>query len=352
MKRFYRAASLFLVLSITASQALAINTSAVSSILVEQGSGRVLYENNADEERLIASITKIMTALVALENGDLSEKYTVTAEDMAEGSSMYLVPGEEVELRELLYGLMLRSGNDAALAVAHAVGGELSHFVDMMNEKAEALGMTHSHFANPNGLDAEGHYSSARDMAVLTACAMKNEEFRRIVATTSVKIGDRCLTNHNKLLRIYSGCIGVKTGFTKAAGRTLVSAAQRDGMTLICVTLCDGDDWRDHMSLLDYGFETYQRKIIAKAGQPLTEIRIRGGTTPKIALAAAEDLGYPVCGEEKLTLKAESPLAVDAPVVPGQVLGRAYAYLDGEEVASVDLVAAEPSAAREEARRP
>ena len=154
-----------------AGQAGAIHTSAASAVLIEQKSGRVLYEQSADDERLIASITKIMTALVALEHGQLQKTYTVTEADLAEGSSMYLKPGESLRLEELLYGLMLVSGNDAALAVAHCVSGELEDFVELMNETAGELGMTHSHFANPNGLDAEGHYSSARDMAVLAAYA-------------------------------------------------------------------------------------------------------------------------------------------------------------------------------------
>ena len=226
-------------------RAEALTTSAASAVLIEQESGRVLYAQNADEERLIASITKIMTAVTALEHGKLQQEYTVTAADMAEGSSMYLKPGDRLRLEELLYGLMLASGNDAALAVAHCVSGGVEDFVELMNDTAQRLGMTHSHFANPNGLDAPEHYSSAADMAVLTAYALKNNDFRRIVSTASVTVGERYLVNHNKLLRLCEGCIGVKTGFTKAAGRTLVSAAARGGMTLVCVTLNDGNDWND-----------------------------------------------------------------------------------------------------------
>ena len=174
-------------------QAWAVGTSAASAVLIEQESGRVLYEQNPDEERLIASITKIMTAVVALERGEPQMEYTVTAADMAEGSSMYLRPGDVLRLEELLYGLMLVSGNDAALAVAHCVCGGLEDFVALMNETAARLGMTHSHFANPNGLDAEGHYSSARDMALLAAYALENQDFRRIVSTASITIGERYL---------------------------------------------------------------------------------------------------------------------------------------------------------------
>ena len=335
-----------LLTGILTGQAGAVGTSASSAVLLEQQSGRVLYEQNADEERLIASITKIMTAVVALEHGSLQQEYTVTAQDMAEGSSMYLKPGDTLRLEELLYGLMLVSGNDAALAVAHCVAGETEDFVALMNAAARDLGMTHSHFVNPNGLDADGHYASARDMAVLAAHALNNPEFRRIVSTASITIGDRYLVNHNKLLRLCEGCIGVKTGFTKAAGRTLVSAAQRDGMTLVCVTLNDGDDWNDHIALLDYGFSNYRLERAAAGGQILASTRVRSGTVASVPLMAAEDLCYPLTGEERLTVVARAPVSVPAPVVPGQAIGEVCAYLNGEEVASVELVAAAPSAKR------
>ena len=336
-----------LMASIFTCQANAINTSAASAVLMEQKSGRIFYAQSADDERLIASITKIMTALVALEHGELQKEYTVTQEDMAEGSSMYLKPGEKLHLEELLYGLMLSSGNDAALAVSHCVSGDLEDFVELMNDTARRLGMTHSHFANPNGLDADGHYSSARDMAVLAAHALKNQDFKRIVSTASITIGERYLANHNKLLRLCEGCVGVKTGYTKAAGRTLVSAATREGMTLVCVTLNDGDDWNDHMSLFNYGFEKYHMEMAAPAGRILSSTLVRGGTAAQVPLMAAEDLSYPLTGDETLTVVARAPVSVPAPVVPGQVIGQVCAYLDGVEVAVVDMVAAAPSARRE-----
>lgn len=347
-----RGACCFLVASILTCRALAVGTSAASAVLIEQNSGRILYQQNADEERLIASITKIMTAVVALEHADKGRSYTVTARDMAEGSSMYLKPGDTLLLEELLYGLMLASGNDAALAVAHCVSGETEDFVDLMNETARRLGMTHTHFANPNGLDAEGHYSSARDMAVLAAYALKNQDFRRIVSTASVTIGERYLANHNKLLRLYGGCIGVKTGFTKAAGRTLVSAAAREGMTLVCATLNDGDDWNDHMALLDYGFANYHMETAVPAGQVLASVLVQGGTAVSIPLAASEDLSYPLTGEESLKVVARVPLSIPAPVVPGQAVGEVCAYLEDQEVARVELVAAAPSAKKERVPAP
>lgn len=341
-----------LLACILTGRAGAVSTSASAAVLMEQSSGRVLYQQNPDEERLIASVTKIMTALVALEHGDKGRPYTVTAQDMAEGSSMYLKPGDTLLLEELLYGLMLASGNDAALAVAHCVSGELEAFVALMNETAEELGLTHSHFANPNGLDAEGHYSSARDLSVLAAHALENEDFRRIVSTASVTIGERYLTNHNKLLRMYDGCIGVKTGFTKAAGRTLVSAATREGMTLVCTTLNDGNDWNDHMALFDYGFANYHMETAVPAGRVLASALVSGGTAASVPLAASRDLEYPLAEGETLKVVARVPVSVAAPVVPGQTLGEVCAYLDGEEVASVELIAAAPSARKEKPPAP
>ena len=231
----------------------AVEVSATACVLMDADSGRGLYEKNGRQRMLIASTTKLMTALVALEQGTLTDVVTVTASHMAEGSSMYLRAGEKLTLEELLYGLLLCSGNDAALALTECAGG-LEPFVALMNEKAAALGMTHTSFANPNGLDAEGHYSTARDMAVLAAAAMEEPTFRRICSSRAVTIGQRTMENHNRLLRQVEGCVGLKTGYTKAAGRTLVSCAERDGCRLIAVTLRDGDDWADHAALYEYGF--------------------------------------------------------------------------------------------------
>lgn len=336
------------VASILTCQVLAIGSSASSAVLVEQGSGRVLYEKDAHTPRLIASTTKIMTALVALEEGDLRQRYTVTAEDMAEGSSMYLRPGEELELEELLYGLMLASGNDAALAVAHCVSGSVEDFVALMNGKAAELGLTNTSFENPNGLDGEHHLSSAYDMARLTACAMENGDFRRIVSTASITIGERYLTNHNKLLRLCEGCVGVKTGYTRAAGRTLVSAVEREGMTLICVTLNDGDDWNDHMALYDWGYDGFSMEKAAQSGQVLGSVTVTGGTVAVVPAVLSADLSCPVKEGEGMTVEVCLPQSVSAPVVPGQVLGTAAALVDGVEMARCELVAAAPSALRQE----
>ena len=231
----------------------AVEVSATACVLMDADTGLVLYRKNEDQRMLIASVTKLMTALVVLEQGEVDETVTVTAAHMAEGSSMYLRVGEKLTLEELLYGLLLCSGNDAALALTECAGG-VEPFVALMNEKAAALGMKNTHFANPNGLDDEEHYSTAYDMALL-ACAAANEPtLRRIASKRTAAIGGRTLTNHNKLLSRMDGCIGLKTGYTKAAGRTLVSCAEREGHRLVAVTLRDGNDWNDHEMLYDRGF--------------------------------------------------------------------------------------------------
>ncbi|MBO4854549.1 MAG: D-alanyl-D-alanine carboxypeptidase [Oscillospiraceae bacterium] len=246
--------ALFTAAWILPCRAYGLELSAVSAILMDADTGEVLYEKNADRQMLIASTTKIMTALVALEDCHLQDTVTVKQQHMAEGSSMYLKPGEKVTVEALLYGLLLCSGNDAALALADHCGGSVARFVARMNEKAAELGMTGTSFANPNGLDDALHYSTARDMARLARCAVSDPTFVRLCSTVSVTVEGRTMTNHNRLLRSIDGCIGMKTGYTKAAGRTLVSAARRDGRCLVAVTLQDGNDWADHTALYNYGF--------------------------------------------------------------------------------------------------
>ena len=228
--------------------------SATAAVLLDADTGEILYEKNARQQMLIASITKIMTALVALEGAPLQQEITVTQAHMVEGSSMYLAPGEHVTVEELLYGLMLCSGNDAALALAEGCCGSVEAFVAQMNDKAAQLGMTDTSFANPNGLDDENHYSTALDMARLAAYAVENPAFVRFCSTIQLSTAQRTMSNHNRLLRSLEGCIGLKTGYTMAAGRTLVSCVVRDGRTLVAVTLQDGDDWADHQTLYEYGF--------------------------------------------------------------------------------------------------
>lgn len=255
----------------------AVEVSATACVLMDADTGQVLYEKNGRQRMRIASTTKLLTALVALEQGGLEQEITVTAAHMAEGSSMYLRAGERLTLEELLYGLLLCSGNDAALAVTECAGGATS-FVEKMNEKAAALGMADSHFANPNGLDDEEHYSTAYDMALLGCAAVNEPTLRRMTSTRTAVVGGRTLTNHNKLLARLQGCVGLKTGYTKAAGRTLVSCAERNGRRLVAVTLRDGDDWNDHEALYDWGFllTDIQEALYCRWRQALENVRGEG----------------------------------------------------------------------------
>ena len=239
-------------------RAAGTNTPGVSArccLVMDAGSGEVLYEKNADERSLIASTTKIMTGLLACRLVDLDAAFEIPPEAVGvEGSSMYLRAGETLTGEDLLYGMMLHSGNDAAVALAIAASGSEDAFAAEMNREAAALGLNNTRFANPHGLDDPDNYSTARDLARLTAAAMSDENFRRVVSARTKTVGTRALTNHNKLLWTCEGCIGVKTGYTKAAGRILVSAAEREGRTLIVVTIDDPDDWSDHKRLYAHFF--------------------------------------------------------------------------------------------------
>jgi D-alanyl-D-alanine carboxypeptidase (penicillin-binding protein 5/6) len=252
------------------------NVSAKSAILIEQESGRVLFGKNENQQRRIASITKILTAIIAIESGKLDDIVTVSKRaEGTEGSSLYLEAGYKIKLGDLVYGLMLRSGNDGAVAIAEYVGGSLEGFVFLMNQKAQEIGMTNSVFANPHGLDDhENHYSTAYDMAKLTQYAMQNEIYREIVGTKVHRAEnpneswDWVWRNKNKLLtQLYENSTGGKTGYTKRAKRTLVSTAQKDGVNLIAVTLDAPDDWNDHISMFEWAFDNYELKKIVKEGK-------------------------------------------------------------------------------------
>lgn len=317
--------------------------SAASAVLMDADTGRVLYEKDSRTRRLIASTTKLMTALVALESGhDLNETVTVAREwTGAEGSSIYLRPGEELSLETLLYGLLLRSGNDAALAIAGHCGGTVEEFVSQMNRKAGELGMTDSSFANPNGLNAEGHYSSAYDMALLGRACLKNEALAKIMSTKSITLDTRTFTNHNKLLWRYEGCIGMKTGYTEKAGRTLVSAARRDGITLICVTLNDPSDWADHAALFDYGFANYAATQLARAGEVVGQLPVSGGLSPVCPVETAEEFSAALSDDESVTVDYElMEAALTAPVYAGTPVGEVVYYVNSKELGRAPLTAA------------
>jgi len=309
-----------------------------SAILMDAQTGRVLYERNADSRSLIASTTKIMTALIVCEQCNVLDRMRIPKEAVGiEGSSMYLREGEVLTIQELLYGLMLQSGNDAAVALAIYCGGTVEGFVQLMNDKAHRLGLESTHFENPNGLDSPGHYATARDLAVLTAYAMKNPIFAKTVSTKSVRVGERYLTNHNKLLWRVTGADGVKTGYTKAAGRILVSSATRNDRRLIAVTINDPNDWQDHAVLLQDGFSKYTLSQLVHEGQRVGAIAVAGGETGAVELIALEDFQYPLSKEESHGLLLPQPGFVYAPVAKGQDAGFVYVCIDGHPVGKVRI---------------
>ena len=338
MKRFFAgtaavlAAVLFLSLPVGA-------ISAQKAILMDAETGRVLYEKDADSRSLIASTTKIMTALIVCEHCNVLDRMKIPKEAVGiEGSSMYLQEGEVLSLQELLYGMMLRSGNDAAVALAIYCGGTVESFAAMMNDKARQLGLTGTHFENPNGLDSPNHYSTARDLAVLTAYAMKNPIFYQTVSSKSVRVGNRTMQNHNKLLWKVEGADGVKTGYTKAAGRILVSSATRDGRRLICVTINDGNDWADHSTLLEKGFSGYTVQQLIRSGECLGYATVFSGNEEEVPLLAVEDFSFPLTAQENPVVILSGPGFVYAPAVKGKTAGYAYVCIGDSVVGKVKLV--------------
>lgn len=256
--------TIVLIMTITVYGQSKVNVSAEAAILLEQSTGDVLYEKNAHNKQQIASITKVMTAIIAIELGELNDIAKTSRRAIyTEGSSIYLEQGEKMTIEDLLYGLMLRSGNDSAIAISEHIGGSMEGFVHLMNEKAKWLGMTNTHFANPHGLTDENHYSTAYDMAILMQYAMDNKEFRKISGTKSYQAANRTYywQNKNKFLtKYYKYSTGGKTGFTKKSGRTLITTAEKDEMELIAVTLNAPDDWNDHTTLYEWGFDNHNKQ--------------------------------------------------------------------------------------------
>jgi len=313
--------------------------SAQKAILMDGETGRVLYEKDAYSRSLIASTTKIMTALIVCEQCNVLDRMKIPKEAVGiEGSSMYLQEGEVLTIQELLYGLMLHSGNDAAVALAIYCGGTVEGFVQLMNDKAHRLGLTGTHFENPNGLDSPAHYSTARDLAVLTSYAMENPIFAKTVSTKNVRVGQRSLQNHNKLLWRVEGADGVKTGYTKAAGRILVSSASRGGRRLICVTINDGNDWADHKALLEEGFSGYQVQTVITEGECLGTREVVSGGSDRVQLLAAEGFRFSLAEDEETEIVLSAPDFSYAPVVQGKQAGFAYICIGGKPVGKVTLV--------------
>ncbi len=324
------------------------SVSAKSAVLAEGESGTVIWSKNGSERLPMASTTKVMTALCVLENyPDISK--TVTVDKSAcgvEGSSVYLKAGEKLTMEQLLQALLLESANDAAVAIAVEISGSVDNFADLMNETAAELGMKDSHFTNPHGLDHEDHYTTAEDMAKLAAAALKNEDFAKIVSTYKTTIpmngdeGTRLLLNHNKMLKYYDGAIGVKTGFTKRSGRCLVSAAERNGVTMIAVTLCAPDDWNDHREMLDYGFSMYKRLDIAELGSVTYSIPVTGGSVSSVTITNKDECHLCVPADSpEVRCVIEAPRFTFAPVSAGDILGYACYYLGDSEIVRIPLYA-------------
>ena len=342
MKRIFTGMAAALLAAILFTPFSANAVSAQQAILVDGQTGQVLYEKDADKKALIASTTKIMTALVICEQCNVLDRMEIPKEAVGiEGSSMYLREGEVLTIQELLYGLMLQSGNDAAVALAIYCGGTVSDFAELMNDKAHRLGMENTHFVNPHGLDAPDHYSTARDMAVLAAYAMENPVFARTVSAKSVTVGQRYLRNHNKLLWQVEGADGVKTGFTKAAGRILVSSAVRQGRRLVAVTINAPDDWNDHKTLLEQGFSEYTPHTLVEQGEILGTVEIAGGEDNRVSLVAAEEFVYSLRRNEKWRLELPAPGFVYAPVVQGQNAGYAHIFVEEKAVGKIPITYAE-----------
>lgn len=324
------------------------SVNAKAYVLMEASTGRVLLENNRDEKLPMASTTKIMTCLLAVENGNMEDIVTIPKEAVGqEGTSIYLREGEQVLFSDLVYGLMLASGNDAAVAIAIHLAGSVENFAQMMNEKARQIGALNSNFVTPNGLPDDNHYTTAYDLALISSYAMQNEKFCEIVGTSKMDLQQdddspaRYLRSKNKILYQYEGGNGIKTGYTKAAGKCLSAGAKRGDMQLVAVVLNDYDMFVDCMALLDYGFEHYQMRQIAQAGQNYGEIPVENGLEKSVPTALRENIYLPLT-EEEVTMveeKVNMSSSLSAPVQEGEVVGFVE-FSFGELTAKSEIIAA------------
>lgn len=324
------------------------DVSAQSAALLVVDTGEFLFEKNASQRRGMASTTKIMTSLLAVEEGTPNRVITATeAMVRVEGTSIGLQAGDKITLRNLIYGMLLESGNDAANATALALAGSADQFAERMNARAKEIGMTNTHFVTPSGLDNQEHYSCAHDMALLGAEAIKNPEFAAVCSTKSIRVAYgnpeylRTLSNHNRLLSAYQGCIGVKTGFTKKSGRCLVSAARRDGVTLVAVTLNAPNDWDDHKKLFDYGFSAVEN-IKLDDGFSGIQLRVVGGVSGTVPIECAITPRLSAASTS-VEIRREVYLEpfVYAPVEQGRIIGEARYYWGDKLIACVPLETAQ-----------
>ena len=338
------ASLLFSLFTISVASSEKISLSARSAALYEPSTDTFLIEKNSKIRLPMASTTKIMTAVVALENANLTDTVTVDERSAGiEGSSAYLSVGDEYTLHDMLYALMLASANDAATAIACSVSGSVDSFVELMNKKCEALSLVDTHFENPSGLDANEHYTTASDLAKLTAYALKNDTFRQLCSTykKSIYYNDkvRNFVNHNKLLKQYPDAIGVKTGFTKKSGRCLVSAAERNGVTLIGVTLDAPNDWQDHKKMLDYGFDTLEERLLAAPNEFRFEIPLLFSDDKSIIAQNTDEYKLILPKTSKITNEVLLPPYLVKPIKQGEILGKIIFRADGKIIGDLDLVA-------------
>jgi len=322
---------------------------AKSAIVIEASTGKVLYAKNADERRYPASTTKIMTLITALEHGNIEDTITTSANAAStEGSSLWLTPGEKLKMLDMLYGIMLISGNDATVAVAEHISGSVGNFAKLMTEKAHAIGAANTNFVNSSGLPDPNHYSTARDLAKITAYGYKNPLFSQIVGTRHKVIPwpgkdhDRDLYNENKILTLIEGGNGVKTGYTEAAGRCLVSGAKRDNVQIITVVLDSDHMWEDSMALLEYGLKQIKTVTMFNKGDVLKTVQVNNGKSQGVQLIINEDVSIPVSESDREEFKTiiDAPTKIEAPIIPGQKIGKVRILYKEKEFSSVDLVAA------------
>lgn len=337
---------IIILLSSTLSMAEKVNLSSGHYILMDESSGRVLVEKGANTKMPMASTTKIMTALIALERGNPNDIVEIVGEKVnVEGSSIYLKHGEKIKLIDLIYGLMLRSGNDAALAIANHISGSEEAFVKLMNERAKEIGASNTNFTNPHGLHNKDHYSTAYDLALITKYAFSVNGFAQVSGSKSYKsdrVQDSLFINKNKGVYEYQGGDGVKIGYTTSSGRCLVSSASRDGMRLIAVTLNDGNWFHNNYALMDYGFANYKPYVIYNKGQLIHRQSINNGKKDIVALVSQDELVLPLNEEEKLKVKLaikDTKRTIKAPIVKGDILGSLEVYLDGVLVKTDNLIA-------------
>lgn len=343
----------FLILNSSVLSALALTEgeiSAQAAVLMDRSSRRILFAKNHEERLPMASTTKIMTGLLAIERGDLKSRVVVSERAAGvEGSSIWLEEGEVKTLEELVFGLMLRSGNDAGAVIAEHLAGSVEGFSVMMTDKAREVGASNTSFRNPHGLHDEEHFTTSYDLGLITCSALDLPEFREIIKTREKRITwpghqwDRFLRNQNKLLEMYQGADGVKTGWTTPAGRCFVGSATRDSWQLVAVVLNAPDMWQDTITLLDYGFENWKLQSLIKKDQFIKTREVAGGTRDKVKLVAAREFAYPleVGEEELLEYRIEVGKPLKAPLKKGDILGEVIILLAEEELERIALLAGE-----------